>query len=563
VDVTLQRNVVDFIIGPVIGQAAEVITDQHEPNLVWTGRATWTPNPKTLVELRTGGLDYLQTVDPRNGGRTGTPSRLDLVTGIRSGNTLNWRTLDEKRYSGGVNLTRFVVGFLGLHHELKTGVEFHHYDFFVDQGYTGGASFSDRNGVPDQVELWPGDVTEATGNQTRAFVQDSWRVTDRITLEPGLRFTSNRGTTPTTGPVYSTTYVSPRLGVAWDVTPDHKTVVRAHYGLYHEAFGTISYQYTDTDGATPRITARVLPGGQFQEVSRFTPAGNQVIDEDITQPHYRQFVAGVEREVFSDFSAKVQYIHRTGQNLFGWEDPVTVYAPVQLRDPGPDNRPGTADDGDLFTLFNVTNPGQEKRVYTNPEGATRKYRALQLVVQKRFSHNWQMLAGYTYSKAEGTLDNNQTDNYGRSQAPQTPFFNPNVAINYAGRNSIDFPHQLILRGSYRLPLWGGFNFGASYRYISGQPYSRTAVFRLAQGNQQVRVAPRGEFSNESTGRADVRVDKSFSIGGQRSISAYLDVFNVNNEGVPTGVIEASGATFGQPAGWSSPRTYLLGARLSF
>jgi hypothetical protein len=569
VDVTLQRNVIDFIIGPVIGQAAEVITDQKEPNNVWTARATWTASPKTLVEFRTGGLDYLQTIEPRNGGRMGTPSRMDLVTGIRSGNTLNWRTLDEKRYSGGVNVTRFADGFLGLHHELKAGLEYHYYDFFVDQGYTGGLSFSDRNGVPDQVEIWPGDVTNAIGKQTRAFVQDSWRVTDRITLEPGLRFTANRGTTPTTGPAYSTTYLSPRLGFAWDVTADHKTVVRAHYGHYHEAFGTISYQYTDTDGATPRITARVLPNGQFQELSRFTPAGNQLIDEDIRQPHYRQFVAGVERELISDFSAKVQYIHRNGVNLFGWVDPVTVYAPVQLRDPGPDNRPGTSDDGELFTLFNVTNPGQEKRIYTNPEGATRKYRALQFVVQKRFSHNWQMLAGYTYSKATGTLDNNQTDNYGRSQAPQTPFFNPNVAINYGPRNTIDFPHQFILRGSYRLPLWGGFTFGGQYRYVSGKPYSRLATFRLAQGNQQVRVDPRGAITGDATSQADVRVDKSFPIGGQRSISAYLDVFNVNNQGIAAGaasapaIIEASGATFGQPAGWSSPRTFLVGARLSF
>jgi hypothetical protein len=274
-------------------------------------------------------------------------------------------------------------------------------------------------------------------------------------------------------------------------------------------------------------------------------------------------VVGVERELVSDFSAKVQYIDRRGKNLFGWLDPVTVYAPTQLRDPGADNRPGTADDGELFTLFNVTNPGQERRVYTNPEGANRKYRAVQLVLQKRLSNNWQMLAGYTYSRAEGTLDNNQTDNYGRSQAPVTPFFNPNVAINYAGRNSQDFPHQFILRGSYRVPFLGGFTFGANYRYISGQPYSRTAVFRLVQGNQVVRVEPRGAFSNKASSRADVRLDKRFPLGHNRAISAYLDVFNVNNEGVATGLVEASGATFGQPSGWTTPRTYLLGARLSF
>ena len=48
---------------------------------------------------------------------------------------------------------------------------------------------------------------------------------------------------------------------------------------------------------------------------------------------------------------------------------------------------------------------------------------------------------------------------------------------------------------------------------------------------------------------------------------YLDIFNVNNQGVATGAAapntEASGATYGVPVGWSAPRTFLASGRFSF
>jgi hypothetical protein len=37
----------------------------------------------------------------------------------------------------------------------------------------------------------------------------------------------------------------------------------------------------------------------------------------------------------------------------------------------------------------------------------------------------------------------------------------------------------------------------------------------------------------------------------------------NNQGIPGGYVEASGATYGQPQNWVTPRTYLISGRLSF
>jgi hypothetical protein len=536
-----------------------------EPNTLVSTRATWTANSKTLVEFRAGGLRYEQSIDPKSGGRTGPPPHRDTLTGISSVNLASYRFLHETRVGFGGSVTRYQDHVLGQSHELKAGIDFNRIGFYTESGFPGGLSFSDRGGAPDQVTIWPGDVISATGRRTTLYAQDGWRVTDRIRLEPGLRITFNRGRTPTAGDVFSTTPIDPRVGVAWDVAKDHKTVVRAHYGRYHEAFGTTEYQFTDTATQTVQITARVNGPNNYTELTRLTPANNLLVDPHITQAYMDQYMVGIEHELFTDFSLSAQYIQREGKDQFNWIDTKSLYAPVPVRDPGRDNVLGTADDGDSFTAYNLTNPGVGNRVFTNI--GSRRYRALQLVAQKRFSKNWQILAGYTRSRAEGSVNNQITDNYGGTAA-NNPFLSPNNAINSVGRNTIDPPHELVVRGSYHVDLIGGFNFGGSYRYISGNAMSRTAVFRLTQGNTTIRVEPRGTFPTGATNSADIRFDKTFPLGSNaRRLSIYLDIFNVNNQGVATGAAapntEASGATYGVPVGWSAPRTFLASGRFSF
>jgi hypothetical protein len=448
---------------------------------------------------------------------------------------------------------------------LKAGVDVNRIGFYSESGFPGGLSFVDRSGVPDQVTIWAGDTISASGTRTTFYVQDAWRMTDRIRLEPGLRVSFNRGSTPTAGSVYSTTPIDPRLGLAWDVSKDHKTVVRAHYGRYHEAFGTTEYQFTDTATQTVQITARVNAPGNYTELTRLTPANNLLVDSNIKQAYMDQYMVGIERELFTDFSLSAQYIQRNSDDQFNWLDTKSIYTPVSVQDPGKDNVLGTADDGAFFTAYNLTNPGVGNRVFANI--GSRRYRGLQLVAQKRFSKNWQVLAGYTRSRAEGSVNNQILDNYGGTAA-NNPFLSPNNAINSVGRNTLDPPHQLLLRGSYRFDVLGGFNVGPSYRYISGNAMSRTAVFRLTQGNTTIRVEPRGTFPTEATNSVDVRFDKTFPLGTKaRLLSIYLDVFNLNNQGVATGAAapntEASGATYGVPTAWSTPRTFLISGRLTF
>jgi hypothetical protein len=85
----------------------------------------------------------------------------------------------------------------------------------------------------------------------------------------------------------------------------------------------------------------------------------------------------------------------------------------------------------------------------------------------------------------------------------------------------------------------------------------------------VRIEPRGTRRTDAFSRLDLRIEKTFPIGGDRGLaSVYFDIFNLNNQGVidnaaQTGVIDTSGPTFGDPNEWILPRRLRLGVRYTF
>jgi len=150
------------------------------------------------------------------------------------------------------------------------------------------------------------------------------------------------------------------------------------------------------------------------------------------------------------------------------------------------------------------------------------------------------------------------------------FTDPHHAINANGDGVFDYTNQVKLEGTYRVPVFGGFNVSAVYRYITGLAWGRTASIRgLTQGNETVRIEPRGTRRTDPINNVDFRIEKTFPIGSSaRQVGVYLDLFNLNNQGVidngvRTAVIDSSGSTFGNPNNWISPRIARLGLRLTF
>ncbi len=545
---------------------------EPSPEWNWNGQVTWTINSKTMLNFRNGGYTGYYPVDPTPPQTQAGPApHYDSLTGIYSVNVPYYGRFDRTRNVTAATLTRYADNFAGKNHEFKFGFEFERSKIRNESGYPGGRYYYDYGGSPYLVFLWNGYVTNAISKRTSLYAQDTWTVSDRLTINPGFRIDINRGSVPS-GSVLSNHVLVPRVGLAFDVMGDHKTLLRAHYGRYADALFGGQYEFMDLSDQNPHITALVNGPNDFTEIDRRSPATNLGIDPNIKQSYVDQYLVGLERELMPSFSGTVQYIRRNFKDFMGFIDTGSVYVPVQKVDPGPDNKTGTADDGGLITVYNKTNPGHEFKLFTNPSGAFRDYDAFQLIASKRYSHNWQALASYTWSHTRGTVSSRGgtnaagTASYFQSLGQTGQFADPNHTINNNGDAEFDFTNQVKLDGTYRVPFLGGFNVSGVYRYITGMAWSRTATIRgLDQGSETVRVETRGSRRTDPINNFDLRFEKTFPVGTGRQAGVYLDIFNVNNQGVidnsfSTGVIEASGSTFGTPNHWLQPRLLRLGFR---
>ena len=578
--------------------ATDALTNREDaPEYVWGGTWRHLFGSRTFSEVKFTGWTGFFDLNPE----VNLPGHLD-TSGQYSVSQGWFAYYDRGRNQVNASISHFADAF--GKHDFKFGVEIERSRVRNRYGYVNDITYYDDGGAPYYAYDYGYDLG-GKNRRTSVFAQDSWKVTDRLTLNPGIRLDANRGIhdphegQPDVGEVWNTRNIAPRLGFAFDLTGDNKTVLRGSYGQYYEGafFGLWSSAVPGVQDYEIYSLADcpAFPCGPSQrELVDSVPATLYRIDPDIEHPRRDEMTVGVERALGRDFRLGLTGVWREGKNFVGSVLPSARWTPATVTTesaPGFSARP--------LPVYRWANPSasEEDVLITNPDGfqyldpsgnvlgeadAEQKYKALMAVLSKRLSNRWQAQISYVLSKAEGTVNNTGASTFGAGRFFQTPTL---ALVNSRGLLLNDRRHEVKAYLTYQVPVIEvGLN--TIIRSVSGRTYTpfqrfpsstrdpNHINFPPSSAGRQPLLEPRGSRRLEREDIVDVRFDKYFRLGGRKDqISLYVDVQNVFNEStilarqtrVPDVAIAGvdDPVKFDAPTSVIAPRQITLGARLSF
>ena len=508
----------------------------------WNFLYNWQLSNSAFFELKYAGYhtkdDYLPVT-----GDMDTPPHWDWGTGEISGGcawTL-WKWT-EYRHQAHANLSYFAEDFLGGDHEFKVGVQYYHGNSRYASGYAGEGYYYDYHGLP--YYFYQRDVyyVGSAENSFGAFVDDSWKIGDRLTLNLGFRFdfinayvpelpimdgwvgpTSEKS--PAVKDMINWNSFSPRIGLVFSLTSDQKTLLKATYGRYYDKNLMDNWSYPGPNITDLNVYYYDWDLEEYVHWYTLPAESTYVLNPNLKHPYADLFSIGLERELLPDFSIAATYVYKKQKNLIGLEERAGIYEEVSMVSP---------DNGQTYTLFNQTNVGTAEHFITNPSDYKQFYQAVMLTLYKRYSHNWMLNASLTYSKSWGL--NNLGKATGATQQAIIWYGDylgrdPNDYINAYGRMPSDRPWILKVQAGYTLPwdILASFN----WIYQTGRPYMSFTGFRLNQGFRKVITEPRGDDRLPDWSIMDFRLQKTFNITDTVKFHAIFDLWNVFNANTVT------------------------------
>jgi hypothetical protein len=387
-----------------------------------------------------------------------------------------------------------------------------------------------------------GTIADFRSDRIAIFLQDSWTISNRFTLNLGIRAEKEDIPSFSDLPEYQDSpidfdfkdKIAPRIGFAWDIFGDNSTKIFGSYGLYYDVMkmeiALLSYggwkwhsHYYDIRTLDWRVAETthpdlsLAPDFEFIEtIDYFQPSF------DTTQPDMKpyskvEYSLGIQRKLGEDISLTVRYLY----NNILWA----------IEDLGIDTPQGR--------IYYNANPGSDwvnelyrANGYPDCPKPKRRYHGLNIGIDKRFSNSWMGGFHYTWSDLWGNFGGLASpDEFGRKSPNveryfDTWFMHRDQNMNEStGKLATDRPHQFKLYGSYTFD-WGltaGF-----YSYaMSGTPVSRIAVISGARI-----FYPEGRFSDGRTPfltRTDLYVEYNLNLGGQYALQFNINVSNLFNQ----------------------------------
>ncbi|HVB85315.1 MAG TPA: TonB-dependent receptor [Candidatus Dormibacteraeota bacterium] len=477
-------------------------------------------------------------------------------------------------------------------HNLKFGFEvgkaLNPYVYSVNQGIT--EQFN--NGTPSNVSIYNTPFTVKTYfRDSSVFVQDAWSIKRRLTLNLGVRYDHFNSYYPAesiaASPFYPTQFpaqqfpasgnlvdwnnVSPRLGVAYDLTGHGTQVIRASFDRYYlmegtqlveavnpDGFSTVTYNW---NGAT---NSNGVPTG-FLGTTPIAKSGGVFthVDPNLKRPYSDEVSVSYEKQLWRDLRVGAAYYYRGKGNLLGQTNLAATpadYSPITTLNGQPIVNPLTNQPMTLYSL-NPSLVGATNNLITNISALdTNTYNGVEFTATKRLSQNFQLLTGFTIQRQRGVYGAGGSD-----EALGDNFNDPNLNINRQNNYlNMDSTYVFKLDGTYNLPK--GFALSANFQHYTGFPIRPTAFFQgpeLAQGNEIVALLPAGAVRYPSVNLLNLRVSREFAIGDRIHVEPLIDLFNITNAQTVVSENTFVGPGYLQPSNTVNPFLARIGMRVTF
>jgi len=401
---------------------------------------------------------------------------------------------------------------------------------------------------------------ETAQRYLNVFVQDSWRASSRLTINPGLRYEQETLDGLQVKGFALKNNWAPRIGAAYDATGDGKTKIYGNWGRFYSRIpNDVAARHLSADDLTSRadyfdaaltspIPAGVLAGGVTNHFLLQNPAAG-AIDSNAKMSFLNEFVLGVEREVMTNTSLGVRYVYRNiGRILEDVGDTPIVYFETHP---------------EVSVTTTLTNPSASSPIRTDAQylGATfddplHKYQAVEVTLNRRFAGSWSTMTSYRWSRLRGNYDGYYRSDNGQSDPAWTslydfptndpsytaiggPTYGYKGDIRFLGADGIlplDRPHQFKAFGTY---AWSnGLNVGLGLNLSSGKPLTPLAANPNYTNGGEIPTAPRGSGIQTIDGfrtrtpfesQVDLQASYNLKIAGTRSVTLIADIFNVFNQ----------------------------------
>ena len=497
----------------------------------------------------------------------------------------------QKKWQFRNDFSWHAAGMGGLGHDFKTGANFINEPrlFITFNVGTGGYAYQHLdNNVSGPISLVTLQGGSAEANiptkQFAAYFQDDWRVTDRLTLNLGIRYDLNTGFAidQALNPNYvmiaeagragllqglpgfedfgkdakeDYDNIQPRVGFAYDVRGDGKDVVRAGYGRYFDfgytnanvlfaavnatglGAGTVfevqnANGIRNPDGSFFRVSDPIANIQSQNEAGGALPLNRHVASPRLKQPYTDQISLGWSHELDPSTVIDVDYMHVEGRDI-AWRPRLNG------RHPGAPDRP--------LALLGV-NPSPADVAIAISDGRSR-HDGLNLGLRRRMNKGVQMSAWYSLSRSLSTTGNSGDElDIINIQNTADPFND----IQFGPSRRSDARHRATISAIFQLPM--GFQVSPIFRYRSGLPVNIVDGVDLNNDgvNQDIPTrafafdgvgnAPKdiGECKTINCGRGaslsqlNLRVSKSFALIQGMRLEAIAEVFNLFNATNPSG-----------------------------